>query len=95
MEESRKRYPKGHYVSLGIVLGLPLGIPLWLVTENPGMIGAGVAIGLSIGSAFEQKYNKNPRPLTPEELRIRKIAAVAGVLALIAGFVAFFFLMVV
>jgi hypothetical protein len=42
------------------------------------MIGIGVAIGLAIGAAFEQKYNKNPRPLTPEEARRKKIALWGG-----------------
>jgi hypothetical protein len=93
MEEIRKKYPKGHYISLGVAMGLPLGIPLWLVTENPGMMGAGVAIGIAIGMAFEGKYNRDPRPLTPEEVRNRKIAVAAGVLALMAGVVVFFYIM--
>lgn len=93
--KSRNRYPKGHYISLGLALGIPLGIPMWLVTENPGMMGAGMAIGVAIGAAFEQKYNKNPKPLTPEEVRNRKIAVAVGVLALMVGVVAFAYMLFV
>lgn len=93
MEESRKLYPKGHFMAIGLAIGMPLGIPIWLATGNPGLIGAGVAIGVAIGAAFEQKYNKNPRPLTPEEIRNRKIAVAAGVLALMVGVVAFLFML--
>ena len=80
-----KRYPKGHFIGLGMAVFSGMGVPLWLVTDNPGMIGVGVAVGVAIGAAWEQKYNKNPRELTPEEARTRKIGLWAGVLVLIAG----------
>ena len=86
--ESQKRYPKGHFIGIGMAIFSGLGIPLWLVTDNPGLIGAGTVIGLAIGAALEQKYNKNPRELTPEELRMRKIALWAGFLILVLGAIA-------
>lgn len=83
--KNQKRYPKGHFTSLGVALGAPIGIPLWLTTGNPGLIGAGVAVGLAMGMAMEQAYNKNPRPFTAEEKRNRKIAIAAGILLFIWG----------
>jgi len=91
--KSGKGRPKGYYVSMGIMLGLPLGIPMWLVTDNPGMIGAGIAVGVAIGAAFEAKYNRNPKPLTPEEIRNRKIAVAAGVMVLVLGLMAFAYML--
>jgi hypothetical protein len=93
--KSGKGRPKGYYVSMGIALGLPLGIPMWLVTENPGMIGAGLAVGIAIGAAFEEKYNRDPRPLTPKEIRNRKIAVAAGVLLMLLGVVTFAYMLFV
>lgn len=81
----KRGYPKGHFMGIGIAMGIPLGIPLWLSTDNPGMIGAGLAAGVAIGAALEKKYNENPRKPTPEEGRKQKIALWAGVLVLIAG----------
>jgi hypothetical protein len=65
----------------------PLGLPLYFVTDNPGMLGVGVAIGVAIGAAMEEKYNKNPRPLTGQEKKNRKIAVVAGGLTFVAGLI--------
>ena len=90
--EKQKRYPKGHFIGLGIAMGAPLGVPLWLVLENPGMIGIGVAIGVSIGMIMEGAYNKNPRPLTAQERKNRKIATAAGLLILVLGVIAFLLL---
>jgi hypothetical protein len=89
MGKQNKRYPKGHFIGLGMALGAPLGVPLWLATGNPGLIGAGIAIGLAIGAGLESKYNKNPRPLTAEEKKNRKLGAIIGVVFLILGIFAF------
>lgn len=82
-------------MAIGLAIGMPLGIPLWLSTKNPGLIGAGVAIGAGIGGVLEKKYNSNPREPTPEETRNRRIATFAGVLVLLAGVVAFLYMMLV
>jgi hypothetical protein len=93
--KKQKRYPKGHFIGLGIAIGMPMGIPLWLTTGNPGLIGTGIAIGVAMGMAMEQAYNKNPRPLTAKEKRHRKIAIAAGVVLLVAfsilGVIAFLY----
>jgi uncharacterized membrane protein YidH (DUF202 family) len=87
-KQSQKRYPKGHFIGLGMALFSAVGVPLWVATDNPGMIGAGVAIGVAVGAAWEKKYNKNPRELTPEEARRQKIALLAALLLLVVGVVA-------
>ncbi len=72
-------------------MGASLGIPLWIVTENPGMLAIGIAIGDSIGIAMERAYNKNPRPLTAKEKRDRNLATKAGLVILTLGVIAFLF----
>jgi hypothetical protein len=93
MEKQEKRYPKGHFIGWGVALGIPLGIPFWLVTGNPGLIGAGIAVGIAIGVGLENKYNKNPRPLTEQEKKNRKIATIFGALFLVLGIIAFLFML--
>jgi len=93
MEENNKKYPEGHFVGMWMAIGIAifsvLGIPLAIVTENPGMIGIGpalgVSIGLSIGSGIEAKYKKEGkiRPLTEEEKKRKKIAITIGVISLV------------
>lgn len=90
--EEQKRYPKGHFVALGMAIGMPMGIPIWIATSNPGMIGIGLPIGVAIGMAMEKQYNKNPRPLTAQEKRNRKIATAAAIVTLVLGVVAFLLL---
>lgn len=85
MKEKTKRYPKGHFMGIGIALGMPLGIPMWLATDNPGLIGSGLAVGVAIGAALEKKYNGNPREMTREEERRQRIAIFGGVLILVMG----------
>ena len=51
-------------MGLGMVLGLamfaPIGIVLSILTDNPGLIGIGPAIGISIGVALgEHLYKRN------------------------------------
>jgi hypothetical protein len=88
IDMKQERYPKGHFIGLGIAMGAPFGVPLWLLTDNPGMIGMGVAIGVAIGAAMEEKYNKNPRPLTKQEKKNKKMAVTTGVVLLLVGIVA-------
>ena len=89
----QKRYPKGHFIGLGIALGTPIGIPLWLVTDNPGMIGTGIAIGVAIGAALEEKYNRNPRPPTTQEKKNRKMAVISGAVLVLMGIIALLIMM--
>ena len=102
----KKTYPEGHWMGLGIGIGLPIGVAIFfiadLLTGEFGSMfflgpGAGVAIGVSIGAALEEKHKKSGqiRELTPQEERrqmrlvlaglvILAVAAVAGLLAFMA-----------
>jgi hypothetical protein len=93
MEDNNKKYPEGHFVGIWMAIGVAifsvLGIPLAIVTENPGMIGIGpaigISIGLAIGSGIEAKYKKEGkvRPLTEEEKKRKKIGITIGIVFLI------------
>jgi hypothetical protein len=94
MEEKNKKYPEGHFLGLWMGIGIAifsgLGIPLAIVTENPGLIGIGPAVGVSFGLAIgvgvESKYKKEGkiRPLTDEEKKKRKMLVTTGILILTA-----------
>ena len=50
--------PKGHYISVGIIIGIGifgmLGTVIYLITNNFAFIGAGPAVGLPIGLILGQ-----------------------------------------
>jgi hypothetical protein len=94
-----KKYAQGHWMGIGIAMGLPIGTALFfiadLLTGEFGNMfflgpGAGAAIGVSIGAALEERYKKRGqvRELTPEEERSRKWLLAAGVVLLAAAAVA-------
>ena len=46
-------------MGIGLALFIPFGVALWLVLDNPGMLGLGPALGVSIGIAIgEAMYKK-------------------------------------
>jgi len=102
MEPKDKKYPEGHFVGLWMALGIAifsgLGIPLSIATENYAFIGIGpslgIAIGLVIGQAIENKYKKEGRiiPRSKEERKRTKVAILVGLALLIVGVVFFLLL---
>ena len=92
MEENNKKYPEGHFVGMwmgaGIAIFSGIGIPLSIVSENPGLIGIGpaigVAFGLAVGSSIEARYQKEGkiRPLSEKEKKRKKIGITAGIVIL-------------
>ncbi|ETA67845.1 hypothetical protein MettiDRAFT_1281 [Methanolobus tindarius DSM 2278] len=63
-----KRYPKGHFVAAGMLIGLPLGIPIGMVLGIFAIGPAiGIVLGLGVGWYLEKKYNPEPLPLAPED----------------------------
>ncbi len=69
---SKKRYVKGHFIELGLVIGMPLGVAVGLAIGNIAfgpLIGA--VIGIVMGAIFENKLNKNPIELS-EEAKAKK-----------------------
>lgn len=95
MQEKDKKYPEGYFVGkwMGIITVIfsGLGIPLSLVTENPGFIGVGpaigVSLGLAIGQSIEDKHKKEGkiRPLTKEEKKKKKMLILALLAMLVIG----------
>jgi hypothetical protein len=87
------KYPQGHWMSIGMCIGIALGcIPSFvgiLFDEMSSFVAFGPAIGcalgVAIGSALEQKHKAELRPLTEEEQRTRfRLTLVAlGALALL------------
>ena len=72
MKKEYKLIPKGRYTTvwavLGmIVFGLPLGIIYGKITDNMGIIGAGLPVGLGVGILvgmwFDNKVKKEGRQL--------------------------------
>ena len=63
-QSSKETAYTGRGLSLGLVFGTSLGIILWLATDNivffPVFVGAGISIGLSIGSMRDKKEIQGP-----------------------------------
>lgn len=98
--EETGQYPKGHYLGMGIAIGIPLGFAIMLpvgiamdditfgITLGPAI---GTALGVAIGSSWEQKHEGELRPLTERELRTKRKGmlllvgiVLLGVLAMLA-----------
>ena len=102
MNDKVKKYPEGHFVRMWIGICISIfsgfGIPLSIVTENPGFIGIGpalgVTVGLAIGQSIENKYKQEGRirPLTESEQKRKKYAVTAGIVTLTLGVLIFILL---
>lgn len=62
-DDHQNKELKQHYqrkgMGIGMVLFMPFGVILWLLLGNPGMLGVGPALGISIGIAIgEAMYKK-------------------------------------
>jgi hypothetical protein len=53
----RKFQEKG--MIIGMLMFMPVGVAMWLLLGNPGLLGIGPALGISVGVAIgEDLYNK-------------------------------------
>ncbi len=87
------KYPQGHWMSIGICIGIAMGcIPSLagiLFDPMSSFVGIGPAIGcglgIAIGSTLERRHKDELRPLTEEEQRLRSRLTLVGlgVLALL------------
>ena len=81
-----KGHPRGRLLGYSTVLGLPAGMPFGLALGNISWGPSfGLALGLLIGLMLETKYNKNPRRLTEEEVKMRKYGVSLGVMTFLSG----------
>jgi len=80
------KYPKGHFIGLGMAFGVAIGMPLGIAIGNialgPGM---GLPLGLVIGMALEEKNKDKIRPLTKKEEEARQKAIAVGLALLVLG----------
>lgn len=87
------KYPQGHWMSIGMCIGIALGcIPSFVglfFDQMAPFVGIGPALGcglgVAIGSALESKHKDELRPLTQDEQRVRfRITAIVlGALAVL------------
>ncbi len=93
-----EKYPQGHFMGIGIATGMPIGLPIGLIlgrTMDQLAIGLaigpalGVALGTALGAYLEKKNKDKIRPLTKEELKMRKVARIALGIVLALGVLAF------
>jgi len=91
MDGDNTTYPEGHFLAIGLALGIPFGIVFATILDNPGFIAMGMPFGLAVGLALEAKYKKEGkiRPLTQEELKAGKIRVIAGIVLLLLGIFVF------
>jgi hypothetical protein len=102
MDDNVRKYPEGHFVGMWIGICIAIfsgfGIPLFIVSENPGLIGIGpalgVAVGVAIGQSIENKYKQEGRirPLSESEIKRKKNAVITGMVILSLGVLIFIFL---
>jgi hypothetical protein len=95
MDENEKKYTEGHFIGMwmgiGIALFAGIGIPLTLITDNPGLIGIGPALGvgfgLAIGQSIENKYKKEGKiiPKSDNDSKKMNIYVILGLVMLIIG----------
>jgi hypothetical protein len=71
MSEKQREHTsdRDHYLGIGMAIGMvvmaPLGIVLFILLDNPGMLGVGpgmgVAIGVAIGESLYQRHCERER----------------------------------
>ena len=84
------KHPKGHYMGMGIAMGIPIGIPIGIAMGVlPIGIAIGLALGVSIGTAMEKQHEKELRPLTKEEIELKRKSQIYLLGALALGVIAF------
>ena len=84
------KHPKGHYLNLGIAIGIVLGMPIGISLDIfPIGIAVGLALGTAIGTAMEKRHENELRPLTKEEIGLKRKSQIYLLAALALGVIAF------
>ena len=99
LNKKYKQYPEGHFVGLWMGIGIAifsgLGVAISAIAQNYAFIGIGpaigVAFGLPIGQAIENKHKQQGRirPLTKKEKKAKKNIVYIGLALFLLGVVVF------
>ena len=93
------KHPKGYYQSKGLAIGLAVGyfgmfIILLIFDQMDYFVflapGAGLLLGVILGYRMEKKHEDELRPLTEEELKMKKYLKIFLLIVVIIGFIFFF-----
>lgn len=86
--KEKKRYKKGHFIEMGLVIGIPCGIPIGLILGNIALGPLlGVILGLGTGYLLESIFNKNPIELKEKERsKIKKMSWIGFIIGLAVFF---------
>ncbi|MCK5634477.1 MAG: hypothetical protein KAI06_05295 [Anaerolineales bacterium] len=57
-EEELKQQYQRKGMGIGMALFMPFGVILWLLLDNPGFLGVGPALGVSVGIALGEAMYK-------------------------------------
>jgi len=90
----QKRYPEGHWLSVGAGFGIMFGLIISIPFDNsPISLLIGIIIGLILGYILEKTFNPYPLKLTPKQKKLKIIMITLSVIIafLIAFFLAVFF----
>jgi len=83
-------YPKGHWMNQGIGIGMAIGAGIGVAMGNIAIgVAIGVAIGAAIGSRLENQHKDEVRPITDEEVKIRKQSLLFAASTLLLGLIVF------
>jgi hypothetical protein len=83
-------YPKGHWMGQGIAIGIAIGCGTGVAIGNIAIgAGLGIAIGVAIGSGLEKKHSDEIRPLTDEEIAVKKRNMMYAIGIMVLGMIAF------
>ena len=90
MDDSKLK-PKGYYILIGMLIGLPIGLAMSTALGSFAYLGIGIAIGLPIGVAMEEEAKKKgqirgdvaPREAKQQRKYLLGVAVLIGVLVLV------------
>lgn len=58
----KQKYPEGHFIGIGIVIGAGIGVVLGVIFENIGIgIALGTGLGVTVGALLEEKNRKREK----------------------------------
>jgi len=97
-ETNEEKHPQGYWLGMGMSFGMltggVLGLIASILTENKTLFipigpGAGLALGVAIGSVLEKKHQDELRPVNETKTKRQRLTLLVGLgLLVIVGVVA-------